>query len=34
MLIKSAFKKDQNEYYYNVLLWKCSYKLLKINDNK
>ena len=25
-LIKSVFSKDQNNYYYNIFLQKCSYK--------
>ena len=34
MLIKSAFNKDKNNYYYNIFLGKCSYRLPKNNDNK
>ena len=26
ILIKSVFDKDQNHYYYNIFLGKCSYK--------
>ena len=33
-LIKSFFNKNQNHYYYNKFLEKCSYQLLKNNDNK
>ena len=29
--IKSVFNKDQNHYYYNIFLEKCSYQLAKIN---
>ena len=29
ILIKSVFNKDQNHYYYNLFLVKCSYQLVK-----
>ena len=29
ILIKSVFNKDKNNYYYNIFLEKCSYKLYK-----
>ena len=29
ILIKSVFNKDQNHYYYNIFLEKCSYQLAK-----
>ena len=34
ILFKSLFNKDQNHYYYNMFLEKCSYQLPKTNDNK
>ena len=33
-LINSGFNKDQNPYYYNIFLEKCSYQVSKNNDNK
>ena len=32
--IKSVWNKDQNHYYSNILLDKCSYHLPKNNNNK
>ena len=32
--IMSVWNKDQNHYYYNMFLEKCSYQLLKHSDNK
>ena len=32
--IMSVWNKDQNHYYYNIFLEKCSYQLLKHSDNK
>ena len=31
---KSVWNKDQNHYYYDIFLEKCSYQLPKNNDNK
>ena len=33
-LIKLVFNTDQNHYYYNIFLEKCSYQLTRNNDNK
>ena len=32
--IKSVFNKNQNHYYYNIFLEKCSYQLDENNGNK
>ena len=32
--VKSIFNKNENHYYYNIFLEKCSYQLSKINDIK
>ena len=34
ILIKSVWSKDQNHYYYDIFLEKCSYQLPKNNYNK
>ena len=33
ILIKSVFNKDQNDYYYNIFLAKCSYQLAEKMTN-
>ena len=32
IFINSVFNKDENKYYYNIFLEKCSYQLPKNND--
>ena len=34
ILIKSVFNKNQNQYYYNISLRKCSCQLAENDDNK